>query len=158
MIFEYWLREHISVIQVLLNKLGFASQFYLVLSWVNFRWANPLARSWICTIRWQRSQFNLSLKTVHQSYISAQQGLCLPLQWHHNGHNGISNHQPPDCLLNRLFRCRSQKTSKLCVTGLCVGNSLVTSEFPAQMASNTENVSIWNPMCKYNSEYHSHWE
>ena len=28
-----------------------------------------------------------------------------------------------DCLLNRLFRCRSKKTSKLRVTGLCAGNS-----------------------------------
>ena len=35
------------------------------------------------------------------------------------------------------------KTSKLRVTGLCVGNSPVTEEFPAQMASNAENVSIW---------------
>ena len=26
---------------------------------------------------------------------------------------------------------------------LCAGNSLVTGEFPAQMASNAENVSIW---------------
>ena len=65
------------------------------------------------------------------------------LQWHHNGHNGISNHQPHDCLLNRLFRRRSKKISKLRVTGLCVGNSPVTSEFPAQIASNAENVSIW---------------
>ena len=31
----------------------------------------------------------------------------------------------------------------LCVTGLCVGNSPGTGEFPAQMASNAENVSIW---------------
>ena len=45
--------------------------------------------------------------------------------------------------INRLFRCRSKKTSKLCITGLCVGNSLVTGEFPTQRASNTENVSIW---------------
>ena len=29
------------------------------------------------------------------------------------------------------------------VTGLCVGNSPVTGEFPAQMASTAENVSIW---------------
>ena len=48
-----------------------------------------------------------------------------------------------DCLLNRLFRRRSKKTSKLCVTGLCAGNSPGTGEFPAQMASNGENVSIW---------------
>ena len=46
-------------------------------------------------------------------------------------------------LLNRLLRRRSKKTSKLIVTGLCDGNSPGTSEFPAQMASNAENVSIW---------------
>ena len=38
---------------------------------------------------------------------------------------------------------RSKKTSKLRVTGLCARNSPVTGEFPAQMASNAENVSIW---------------
>ena len=36
-----------------------------------------------------------------------------------------------------------KKTSKLRVTGLCAGNSPETGEFPAQMASNAENVSIW---------------
>ena len=35
------------------------------------------------------------------------------------------------------------KTSKLRVTGLCEENSSVTGEFPAQRASNAENVSIW---------------
>ena len=45
------------------------------------------------------------------------------LHWRHNDHNGISNHQPRSCLLNCLFRRRSKKTSKLCITGLCVGNS-----------------------------------
>ena len=65
------------------------------------------------------------------------------LQWRHNGHDGISNHQPHDCLPNRLFRHRSKKTSKLHITGLCEGNSPVTSEFPAQRASNAENVPIW---------------
>ena len=65
------------------------------------------------------------------------------LWWRHNGCDSVSNHQPRDCLLNRLFRRRSKKTSKLRVTGLCVGNSPGTGEFPAQMASNAENVSIW---------------
>ena len=45
------------------------------------------------------------------------------LQWRHNDHDGVSNRQPHGCLLNRLFRRRSKKTSKLRVTGLCVGNS-----------------------------------
>ena len=58
-------------------------------------------------------------------------------------HGGVSNHQPHHCLLNRLFRCRSKKTSKPRVTGLCAGNSPGTGEFPAQMASYAENVSIW---------------
>ena len=43
------------------------------------------------------------------------------LRWRHNGRDGVSNHQPHDCLLNRLLRRRSKKTSKFRVTGLCVG-------------------------------------
>ena len=43
------------------------------------------------------------------------------LQWRHNGHDGVSNHQPHDCLLNRLFRRRSKKTSKLRVTNFVRG-------------------------------------
>ena len=67
----------------------------------------------------------------------------MTLQWRHNGPDGVSNHQPYDCLLNRLFRRTSKKTSKLRVIGLCEGNSPVTGEFPAQRASNAENYSIW---------------
>ena len=55
---------------------------------------------------------------AHRSYFQTHS-----LQWHHNGHDSVSNHHPHDCLLNRLFRRRSKKTSKLRVTGLCVGNS-----------------------------------
>ena len=67
----------------------------------------------------------------------------LTLQWRHNGHNGVQDHQLHHSLLNRLFRRRSKKRSKLRVTGLCVGNSPGTGEFPAQMASNAKNASIW---------------
>ena len=68
---------------------------------------------------------------------------CNSSQWRNNELDGVSNYQPRDCLLNRLFTRRSNKTSKFRVTGLCVGNSPVTGEFPAQMASNAENVSVW---------------
>ena len=54
------------------------------------------------------------------------------LQWRHNGSDSVSNHQPRECLLSRLIRCISKKTSKLRVTGLCAGNSPLTGEFPAQ--------------------------
>ena len=60
------------------------------------------------------------------------------LQRRHNGSNGVSNDQPNDCLLSRLFGRRSKKTSKFRVTGLCAGNSPVIGEFPAQRASNAE--------------------
>ena len=65
------------------------------------------------------------------------------LLWHHNERDDISNRQPHDCLLNRSFRPRSKKTSKLRITGICAGNAPETAEFPTQMASNAENVSIW---------------
>ena len=50
----------------------------------------------------------------------------------------VSNYQLHECLLNRLFRRRWKKTSKLRVTGLWEGNSPVTGEFPAQKASNAK--------------------
>ena len=38
------------------------------------------------------------------------------LQWYHNERDCVSNHQPRDRLLNRLFRHRSTKTSMLPVS------------------------------------------
>ena len=63
--------------------------------------------------------------------------------WRHNEHDGVSNLQPRDCLLNHVFMRVSKKTSNLRVTCLCAGNSPVTGEFPAQRASNAENLIIW---------------
>ena len=37
--------------------------------------------------------------------------LWLPLQWRHNGRESVSNHQPYDCLLNRIFRRRKLQSS-----------------------------------------------
>ena len=68
---------------------------------------------------------------------TGSQGI-VALRWRHNGCDGVSNHQPHDCVFNRLFRRRS----KLRVIGLCAGNSPVPGEFPAQMSSDAENVSI----------------
>ena len=84
-----------------------------------------------CMLIWLINACNIKKTTV------------VPLHWRHNEPDSVSNHQPHDCLLNWLFRRRSKKTSKLHITGLCVGNSLGTGEFPTQMASKAENVSIW---------------
>ena len=59
-----------------------------------------------------------------------------PLHWRHNERDGVSNHQPHDCLLNCSFRRRSKKTSMLRVTD----DRWITR---IQKASNAENVSIW---------------
>ena len=56
------------------------------------------------------------------------------------------NHQPCNCLPNRVFRCRSMKMWKRRVTGLWAGNSPEIGEFPAQMSSNAK---------KWLSEYRS---
>ena len=95
-----------------------------------------------------QQQFSLNRLLLLQVYsrgLGQSHGCSCPasLQWRHKGHDGVSNHQPHHYLLNRLFRCRSKKISKLRVTELCAGNSPETGEFPAQRASDAENVSIW---------------
>ena len=77
------------------------------------------------------------------------------LQWRHNGRDSVSNHQHHHCLLSHLFKRRSKKTSKLRVTGLCAGNSPVTGEFPAQRASNAENIIFcqWLDMACTSTEW-----
>ena len=65
------------------------------------------------------------------------------IQCRHYERHRVSNYRRLDCLINRMFRWRSKETSNLRVTGLCEGNSPVTGTFPAQRASNAENVSIW---------------
>ena len=92
---------------------------------------------------WWKTPFIPNMPVTFSSQMSHIHLQLLPLLWRHNGRDSVSNHQPHDCLLNRLFRRRSKYTSKLRVTGLCAGNSPGTGEFPAQMASNAANVSIW---------------
>ena len=100
-----------------------------------------------CKCQWGYLELYGSLRTditiIKQSATKPCTHFMGSLQWRHNGRDGVSNHQPNRCLLNRLFRRKPKKTSKLRATGLCAGNSPVTGEFPAQMASNAENVSIW---------------
>ena len=67
----------------------------------------------------------------------------IALRWLHNDCDGVSNHRHLDCMLKRLFRRRSEKTSKFRVTGLCERNPTLTGGFSSQRASNAENISIW---------------
>ena len=97
-----------------------------------------------CTFSWGTiGTWIQGTRTTVPVMAASLTGPVCSLQWRHNEHYSVSNHQPQDCLLNRLFGRRSKKTSKLRVIGLCAGNSPGTGEFLAQMASNAENVSIW---------------
>ena len=103
----------------------------------------------VSSLSWQFTQFIIVSSPAVDHHAAGKHSL----QWRHNGRNGVSNHQPHDGLLKRLFGHSSKKTSYLHVTGLCVGNSRVTDEFPTQRANKAESVSIWwrhhaNPTAK----------
>ena len=134
------------------SELKFFGQF--VLLWLKFSRCASLCRYNFCT--WQ---------VWHETHICCQgmRKICsddqkvkydkmkfqsrwkCALQWCHNERDGVKNHRRLDCLLKRLFSRRSKKASKLHVTGLCLGNALMTGGFPTQRASNAEDVLIWWP-------------
>ena len=113
---------------------------------------------WVSVFRGRRS-LHAGYWILITWYCQWYRPQCLPcicaLQWRHNEHNGVSNHQPQDCLLDCLFKAKINEISKLRVTGLCAGNSPVTGEFPAQRASNAENVSIWWYHCHLSKKWNT---
>ena len=58
-----------------------------------------------------------------------------PLQWRHNDHNGVSNHQPHCCLLSFIQAQIKENIKAPRHWPLC-GEFTGTGEFPAQSASN----------------------
>ena len=99
---------------------------------------------WQASPKPEKNTYKISTSQVEfdENLVNMSGKYCITLQWRHNERDGVSIHQPHNCLPNRLFRHRSEKISKLRVTGLCAGNSPVTGEFLAQRASNAENISI----------------
>ena len=99
--------------------------------WSLWRHCNALANiALLELLPWCSAMCTPPWSQVFATHLS---GIRKSLLWRHNGHHGVSNHQPHECLLNRSFKRRSKKT----------WNSPETGEFPAQMASDAENVSIW---------------
>ena len=138
---------------MLVHQMTFSAPWARVRTWlmmdicINAQFGFATSISYCCqsTITRVTQVFFLLNSAMWELSLKVKMGRNLghALRWRHNGHHSVSNHQPHDCLLNHLFRRTSKKTSKLRVTGLCAGNSPGTGEFPAQMASNAENVSIW---------------
>ena len=108
-------------------------------------WRHQLRRNYAFVCSLHRRAFAQRVMTMYCPVytcmaITGPLNRHLTLQWRRNEHNasqitGVSIVHPTVC---------SKKTSKLRVTRLCGGNSPVTSESPAQRASNAENVSFVN--------------
>ena len=86
---------------------------------------------------WSGGNDLLSDKTKHYLILSP-----MTLQWlhNHNERDDVSRHRRLNCLLNCLFRRRSKKTSKLCITGRCDENPSVMYLIPLIRASHADNV------------------
>ena len=94
---------------------------------------NYMYTEWLCLLQciyvWQHTYAagicfmeNIIHCRWNDSLGGIASGQCTPmitLQWRHSENDGVSIHQRRDCLLNRLFRRRSEKISKP-----------VTGEFP----------------------------
>ena len=137
-------RDRFRVVQLISQLTGVSAAGYwgacqiLDTKIISILWFPNLARSYDKTLyHFVNEDLDVTLA------VGVHAGSRCTLEWRHNGRDCVSNHQPHDCFLNRLFRHRSKKTSKLRVTGLCAGNSPEAGEFPTQRASNAENVSIW---------------
>ena len=114
-----------------------ALMFYLICAWTKARLRKQSRLCWfetpLCSL-WRhcngpcgwRSDYNVQFITVTSWWARWRvKSPALPL------------------FTKPFIQCRSKNTSKLRVAGLWAGNSPVTCELPAQMASNAENVSIW---------------
>ena len=134
-----WLHNHGSIRVYCEHNITFASRYYsLIERERRIGRAIVVAPSsfFSLTQRWSSLQIQLDIKKQLLSAFVIRRSTWskfllyfeIPfmvhwfhsLQWRHNGHDGVSNQRPVDCLLNRLFRRRSKKTSKLRVTGLFV--------------------------------------
>ena len=88
------------------------------------------------------------------------------LQWRRNGHDGVSNHQPHDCLLNRLFKRRSKKhqssASLAFVRGIHRGPVNTPHKCPAtRKVFPFDDVIIWITICGSRVRqfpHENHWQ
>ena len=98
--------------------IGYAGSSTLMISkLILFSFITSLRLCYFLQLRiFQRHRGTNALESTSVRQLMAIYG------YSHNERDSVSNHQPHDCLLNRLFRRRSKKTSKLRVTGLCAGN------------------------------------
>ena len=130
--FQHWFRWWLGTEQVpshCLNQWWAGLVMHIYVSWP--QWDNSSNGEMetlftliliSCTPEWcflvNNIQCDFEMESLKRTYSHAT------LQWLHNERDGISNHQRLNCLLNRLFRRRSNKTLNHHITGLCEGNPI----------------------------------
>ena len=161
--FVFWLKIHRSLflrIQLIITQHWFTSHY------LNQCWTNSL--TYICGTRgrWVKLPCAILVQPVQEIIISHESHCekcifilqndtlrnsckidsCLlrfSLQWRHNVCDGVSNLQPRDCSLNRLFKAQIKEIFKALRHWPWWGEFTGDLWIPAQRASNAENVSIW---------------
>ena len=128
----WFICPHASVQRVIIGLSHYRNRWWLVVNQIlrnKLQWFFLYQNSQISVVlpsvqwvNWFKTLFTVALASCGDT-ASKINDIGLTLHWRHNDHGGVSNHQPHGCLLNRLFRQRSKKTSKLRVTGHCAGNS-----------------------------------
>ena len=98
---------------------------FVIWNYLNQWWPSLLTH--ICVTR---SRENVDIVLLDFAFLSLHHHIYTALHWRHNESDNVSNHQRLDCLLNRLFRHRSKKISKLHVPGLCEWKPQMTGGSP----------------------------
>ena len=102
------------------------------------RWSSDCCR--YDNHHWPRRQQSY----YHASFwFSGYMLILYSLQWCYNERDGVSNTGVSIVYSTVCLGSDQRKKSKLPVTGLCEGKSLVAGELPVQRASNAEFFSIW---------------
>ena len=73
--------------------------------------------------------------------------LYYALQWRHNGRDSVSNHQPHDCLFNRLFRRRSRKHQSLASLAFVRGIHRWIHRTNGQLRGKCFHLMTWSWIC-----------
>ena len=125
-------RDHLLVTSQVVRRLSAAMRAFVVINWhtwvggINWHtWVGGINwHTWVGGINWHTWVGGINWHTwvgginCHTwvggiNWHTWVGGIgTFSLQWRHNGSDGVSNHQPNDCLLNRLFKVQIKENIK----------------------------------------------
>ena len=132
----------VKIIRLVQNYLNFANPIEWDTDSTSIEIYINLKYWWQWNLPWEKLCHGLLTLITELHFLIPVISLQRLRNINYGGRDSVSNYQRLNCLLKRLFRFRSKKTSKLRVTGLCERNPPVAGGFPSQRASNAENASI----------------